>query len=185
PGEFLEHKFCPNYLTLLCIVLVYSFPVSHWCASNSLHQHLSMFPCWEFKPYLQPGHEHIWEFDAKVITYCNLYVIALLNADWILEPHCFQIEELCVHADGCFRYQDCFQWPQAYSDKFEYVVCIPNPQKMRENEDPSKKLWELWTPTKDDFELIDPQSPFCIGKLKCSIYYNLYCLYDSAQDIVD
>ncbi|KIK72671.1 hypothetical protein PAXRUDRAFT_21718 [Paxillus rubicundulus Ve08.2h10] len=56
---------------------------------------------------------------------------------------------------------------------------------MRENEDPSKKLWELWTPTKDDFELIDPQSPFCIGKLKCSIYYNLYCLYDSAQDIVD
>ncbi|KIJ08168.1 hypothetical protein PAXINDRAFT_18677 [Paxillus involutus ATCC 200175] len=162
-----------------------------------------MFPCREFKPYLRPGHgkrvfpqqwsagelrnlaEHIREFDAKVIAYCDLYVITSPNADWIPEPHCFQIEELRVRADGHFGYQDCFQWPQAYSEKFEYAVCIPNPQKMREQEDPTKTLWELWTPTEDDFELIDPQSPFRVGKLKRSIYYNLYRLYDSAQDVVD
>ncbi|KAF8833607.1 hypothetical protein BDN67DRAFT_1017360 [Paxillus ammoniavirescens] len=136
-----------------------------------------MFPRREFKPYLQPGQEHIWEFDIKVIT--------LPNADWIPELHCFQTEELCVCADGCFGYQDCFQWPQAYSQKFEYAVCIPNPQKIREQEDSSKTLWELWTPTEDDFELINPQSPFHVGKLKCNIYYNLYRLYDSAQEVVD
>ncbi|KIJ07976.1 hypothetical protein PAXINDRAFT_18857 [Paxillus involutus ATCC 200175] len=144
-----------------------------------------MFPRREFKLYLRPGHEHIQEFDAKVIAYCDPYVIMSLNADWIPEPHCFQIEELRVRADGRFRYQDCFQWPQAYSEKFEYAVCIPNPQKMREQEDPAKTLWELWTPTEDDFELIDPRSPFRVGKLKRSIYYNLYRLYDSAQDVVD
>ncbi|KIK75377.1 hypothetical protein PAXRUDRAFT_173050 [Paxillus rubicundulus Ve08.2h10] len=144
-----------------------------------------MFPCWEFKPYLQLGNEHIQEFDAKVIAYCDLYIIMLPNADWILEPHCFQTEELCVRADGHFRYQDCFQWPQVYSEKFEYTVFIPNLQKRREKEDPSKMLWELWTPTEDDFKLIDPQYPFHIGKLKHSIYYNLYCLYDSAQEVID
>ncbi|KIK75641.1 hypothetical protein PAXRUDRAFT_18816 [Paxillus rubicundulus Ve08.2h10] len=64
-------------------------------------------------------------------------------------------------------------------------VCILNPQKMREQEDPSKTLWELWTPTEDDFKLINPQSPFYVGKLKHSIYYNLYRLYDSAQEVVD
>ncbi|KIK73403.1 hypothetical protein PAXRUDRAFT_20893 [Paxillus rubicundulus Ve08.2h10] len=144
-----------------------------------------MFPHREFKPYLRPGQEHIQEFDAKVITYCDPYVITSLNADWILEPHCFQTEELRVRADGHFGYQDCFQWPQAYSQKFEYAVCILNPQKMREQEDPSKTLWELWTPTEDDFDLIDPQSPFCVGKFKHSIYYNLYRLYDSAQEVVN
>ncbi|KIK72224.1 hypothetical protein PAXRUDRAFT_22240 [Paxillus rubicundulus Ve08.2h10] len=144
-----------------------------------------MFPRHESKLYLQLGQEHIWEFDAKVIAYCDPYVITLPNADWILEPHCFQTEELHVCADGHFGYQDCFQWPQAYSQKFEYAVCILNLQKMREQEDPSKTLWELWTPTEDDFELIDLQSPFRIGKLKCSTYYNLYRLYDSAQEVVD
>ncbi|KIK72048.1 hypothetical protein PAXRUDRAFT_120248, partial [Paxillus rubicundulus Ve08.2h10] len=127
-----------------------------------------MFPHREFKPYLWPGQEHIWEFDTKVIAYCDLYVITSPNADWIPEPHCFQTEELCVCADGHFRYQDCFQWPQVYSQKFEYTVCILNLQKMREQEDPSKTLWELWTPTEDNFELIDQQSPFHVGKLKCS-----------------
>ncbi|KAF8833235.1 hypothetical protein BDN67DRAFT_1017789 [Paxillus ammoniavirescens] len=144
-----------------------------------------MFPRHEFKPYLRPGQEHIQEFDAKVITYCDPYVITSPNADWIPELHCFQTEELRVRADGRFGYQDCFQWPQVYSQKFEYAVCIPNPQKMREQEDPSKTLWELWTPTEDDFELINPQSPFRVGKLKRNIYYNLYRLYDSAQEVVD
>ncbi|KIK77580.1 hypothetical protein PAXRUDRAFT_17408 [Paxillus rubicundulus Ve08.2h10] len=144
-----------------------------------------MFPRREFKPYLRLGQEHIWEFDAKVIAYCDPYVITSLNADWIPEPRCFQTEELHVHTNGHFGYQDCFQWPQAYSQKFEYTVCILNPQKIREQEDPSKTLWELWTPTEDDFKLINSQSPFRIGKLKHSIYYNLYRLYDSAQEVVD
>ncbi|KAF8833364.1 hypothetical protein BDN67DRAFT_1017639, partial [Paxillus ammoniavirescens] len=163
------------------ILLHGCFPVSH----RSSTVYFSMFLHREFKLYLQPGQEHIREFDAKVIAYCDPYVITSPNADWIPEPHCFQTEELCVRADGRFGYQDCFQWPQAYSQKFEYAVCIPNPQKMREQEDPSKTLWELWTPTEDDFELIDPQSPFRVGKLKRNIYYNLYHLYDSAQEVVD
>ncbi|KAF8835068.1 hypothetical protein BDN67DRAFT_1015887 [Paxillus ammoniavirescens] len=118
---------------------------------------------------LLPGQEHIQEFHTKVIAYCDPYVITSPNADWIPEPHCFQTGELHVHADGCFGYQDCFQWPQAYSQKFKYTVCIPNPQKMREQEEPLKTLWELWTPTEDDFEFIDPQSPFHVGELKRNI----------------
>ncbi|KAG8214229.1 hypothetical protein J3R82DRAFT_11033, partial [Butyriboletus roseoflavus] len=125
--------------------------------------------------------EHIHEFNANVITYCDPYMITSPNAYWILEPHCFENEELHARADGCFRYQDCFQWPQPYSKKFEYTVCTLNLLKAKALEDPSKMLWEFWTPSEDDFELIDPQSSFCISKLNRDVYYHLYRLYNLGQ----
>ncbi|KAF9235690.1 hypothetical protein BU15DRAFT_77715, partial [Melanogaster broomeanus] len=140
----------------------------------------------EFKPYLRPNGEHIREFDAKVLAYCDPYVITSPNADWIPEPHCFENEELRARADGRFGYQDCFQWPQAYSERFEYAICIPNPLKIKAaEEDPSKIVWEFWTPTEEDFDLLDPNSPFPVGSLNRTAYYHLHQLYHHRKLIIE
>ncbi|KIM54120.1 hypothetical protein SCLCIDRAFT_137446, partial [Scleroderma citrinum Foug A] len=86
-------------------------------------------------------------------------VIKSPNVDFVLEPHTFEEEELCPHADGRFGLIDCFQWPQIYEREYDHSVCIPRKDSL-----PSLAI--VWyDPTHDDF-IIPTGSKFTVGTLR-------------------
>ena len=83
--------------------------------------------------------------NARAVACKEQWVITSPNVNYIPEPHIFDIQEHCPHADGCFGLVDCFQWPQKYNKDYAFAICIPQKDNIL--------LLEItwYTPTTDDF----------------------------------
>ena len=83
----------------------------------------------------------------------------LPNVDYVLEPHIFDDQEHCPHADGHFGLINCFQWPQKYDKDYVFAICIPQKDTVLSPE------IVRYTLTADDF-IIPTGSKFAVGMLQ-------------------
>ncbi|KAL4063384.1 hypothetical protein V8B97DRAFT_2026428 [Scleroderma yunnanense] len=83
----------------------------------------------------------------------------ITNINYVPEPHIFDDQEHCPHADGHFGLVDCFQWPQTYERDYAYAICIPQKDSILS----LKITWYM--PTANDF-IIPTDSKFTVGMLQ-------------------
>ncbi|EIW74316.1 hypothetical protein CONPUDRAFT_160023 [Coniophora puteana RWD-64-598 SS2] len=113
----------------------------HQMGDINLHE---IFPVAEY-PF--PPDDVIFEYsDAKVIAVYKDYIITSPNADFVPEPFIFENEEVKARADGRFGIVDAFQWPQLYSEKFEWAMCIPRKDPFYAHE----RRWFAWENLRDE-----------------------------------
>jgi hypothetical protein len=80
------------------------------------------------------------------------FIMTLPNTSYIPLHRLHNPEALCLRADGHFGLKDCFQYPQAFSEKHPWATCITC--KPMEQDLLSRIYTALWaTPTKTSFVL--------------------------------
>lgn len=83
--------------------------------------------------------------DAESLVVYSGYIITLPNLSWI---PLFNFEPCNLHArrDGCFGAEDCFQYPQVWSEKHPWMPCILcKPEKGELEHHSLQVLW--WDPS--------------------------------------
>ncbi|KAF9235688.1 hypothetical protein BU15DRAFT_77713 [Melanogaster broomeanus] len=133
---------------------------------------------------LKPFEEHIREFDAKVLAYltiCHNLAECRLDSRTPLASK----TKNCALVRWTLGYQDA---SVATSLQRKIRVRDLHSQSLKikaAEEDPSKIVWEFWTPTEEDFDLLDPNSPFPVGSLNRTAYYHLHQLYHHRKLIIE
>ncbi|EIW83376.1 hypothetical protein CONPUDRAFT_152407 [Coniophora puteana RWD-64-598 SS2] len=115
---------------------------SHLSPSQAFRSEIAdlheLFPVSEY-PY--PGDNESLSFsDAAAMGKFREFIITSPNMEEIYEPFVFEAEEVKVRADGRFGVIDPFQWPQLYSQRFEFAVCIQRKDVFYANE----VKWAAW-----------------------------------------
>ena len=88
------------------------------------------------------------------------YGISTPNMLYIPLPYIGTVE---VHLRADYRYgvNDPFQWPQNFTEQYDFLCAVPRPEAAPIDYAP---LW--WTPTQNDFKLIEGSVFTCIGSLR-------------------